>query len=231
VRKLVASPAFLDRTVHAENVVAVHLAKEKITLIKSIYGGLAVLDLSKATMYDFYYNKLLKRYGDKMSLCSMDTDSYMLEIRTKDFYEDMQTHIEDFDTSNYPPDHKCFDMNNKKKLGKMNDEAKGEPISHFVGLRAKVYSYKVEGGVVKKVKGIKKGAVARKIWFKDYVRCLFNHKRLVTGFNLIRFKDHHLYSVRQRKLALSEIDDKRYVLPDGIHNLPHGHKDVPMDVD
>jgi hypothetical protein len=88
VGKLVASPAFLDRTVYTENVVAVHLAKEKITLNKPIYGGLAVLDLSKSTMYDFYYNKLLKRYADKMSLCYMDTDSYVLEIRTKDFYED-----------------------------------------------------------------------------------------------------------------------------------------------
>jgi hypothetical protein len=143
----------------------------------------------------------------------------------------MQKHLEDFDTSNYPPDHKCFDMKNKKKLGKMKDEAKGEHISHFVGLRAKMYSYKVGGCVVKRAKGIKNGAVTRKIWFKDYVRCLFKHKRLVTSFNLIRSKDHRLYSVRQRKLALSEIDDKRYILPDGIHTLPHGHKDIPMDVD
>jgi hypothetical protein len=118
VRKLVASPGFLDRTVYTENVVAVHLAKEKITINKPIYGGLAVLDLSKSTMYDTCYNKLLKRYGDKMFLCYMDTDSYVLEIITKDLYEDMQQHLEDFDISNYPPDHKCFNMKNKKILAR-----------------------------------------------------------------------------------------------------------------
>jgi hypothetical protein len=100
VQKLVASPAFLDRTVYTENVDAVHHAKEKITHNKPIYGGLAVLEMSKSTMYDFYFNNLLKRYCDKMSLCYMDTDSYVLEIRTKDFYEDMQKHLDDFDTSN-----------------------------------------------------------------------------------------------------------------------------------
>jgi hypothetical protein len=51
VQKLVVIPAFLDRTVYKKNVVAVHLAKEKIALNKPIYGGLAVLDLSKSTMY------------------------------------------------------------------------------------------------------------------------------------------------------------------------------------
>jgi hypothetical protein len=99
VRKLVASPAILDRTVYAENMVAAILVKEKTTLNKNIYGGLAVLDLYKSNMYEFNYNKLLKMYGDKMSLCYMDTDSYVLDIQTKDCYEDMQKHLDNFDAS------------------------------------------------------------------------------------------------------------------------------------
>ena len=45
---------------------------------------------------------------------------------------------------------------NKKVIGKFKDKAAGKQITHFVGLRAKLYSYKIEDQVIKKAKGIKK---------------------------------------------------------------------------
>ncbi|KAF4530493.1 hypothetical protein B566_EDAN018469 [Ephemera danica] len=231
LEKLIAKPSFLDRTVYAENVVGIHLAKETIKLNKPIYVGLAVLDLSKVAMYDFYYNKLQPIYGNKVTLLYMDTDSYIIEVKTHDVYDDMIQHREYYDTSNYDPGHKCFSVVNHKVLGKMKDETHGQPISHFVGLRAKMYSFKVGTKEVKRAKGVKRVALKKKITFKDYTKCLRKHKALLTQFRCIRSMQHQLYTVEQRKVALSSFDDKRYILPDGICTLAHGHKDIPEPMD
>ncbi|KAF4529670.1 hypothetical protein B566_EDAN017511 [Ephemera danica] len=231
LEKLIAKPSFLDRTVYAENVVGVHLAKEKITFNKPIYVGLTVLDLSKVAMYDFYYNKLQPIYENKVKLLYMDTDSYIIEVETPDVYEDMLKHCDYYDTSNYDSQHKCFSLINHKVLGKMKDECKGVPIARFVGLRAKMYSFQVGGRDVKRAKGVKRTALAKKISFVHYKRCLKKHKTLMTQFRLIRSEKHRLYSMEQHKIALSAFDDKRYILPDGVHTLAHGHKDIPMETD
>ena len=117
------------------------------------------MDLSKTVMYDFHYNYIKKKYGDKAKLFFTDTDSFMYEIETEDFYKDISADVKDrFDTSNYPPNHPSgipvgF---NKTVLGMMKDEAGGEIIDEFVGLRAKLYSDKMlEGDESKKCKGLK----------------------------------------------------------------------------
>ena len=62
---------------------------------KLIYVGTSILDISKYLMYDYFYNNLTKRYGEKIVLLSMDIDSFILEINTDDVYEDLK---EDEDT-------------------------------------------------------------------------------------------------------------------------------------
>lgn len=56
---------------------------------KSIYVGCAVLDVSETIMYEFFYNVLKPLYGDKVKLCYMDTDNFIIEIETEDIYKDI----------------------------------------------------------------------------------------------------------------------------------------------
>ena len=115
------------------------------------------LELSKSLIYDFHYNYIKTKYGDKAKLLSTDTDSLAYEIKTKDFYKDINPDIEKlFDTSDYPTIHPSEIKAglNDKVLGMFIDEADGKQIVEFVGLRAKRYSYKMlDGSEDKKYKG------------------------------------------------------------------------------
>ena len=138
-KKLISKPNFEHRTIFTENLIAVHMKKKKVYYNKPIYLGLCVLDLSKTLMYDFHYNYIKKKYGQAASLLFTDTDSLAYEIKTEDFYKDINPDVERlFDTSN-PEAHESeikVDVN-KKVPGMFKDEAEGEQILEFVGLRAK----------------------------------------------------------------------------------------------
>ena len=132
-------------------------------------------------MYEFHYNYIKPKYGEKAKLLFTDTDSLMYEIETDDFYKDISPYVRDkFDTSNYPKDHPSGIETgvNKKVIGMFKDEAGGLIISEFVGLRANLYSFKIlktaaEIFEEKKCKGTKKAVVKKHIRFDDYKRCLF----------------------------------------------------------
>ena len=100
--------------------VAVDLNPVSIFLDRPVYAGMAVLDLSKLLMYDFYYNVLYPSYGSVMLLCFTDTDSLCLHIKTEDIYKDMKEMEEHFDFSDYPKSHVLHNEDNKKKIGKFN---------------------------------------------------------------------------------------------------------------
>ena len=100
------------------------------------------------------------------------------------------------------------------------DEVAGRQITHFVGLRPKLYSYKVEDEVeLKKCKGIKKSVVKKSLDFDNYVKCLFTGEKEMRKMNIIRSEKHEVYSKEVNKIALSNEDDKRVVLKDGVHTL------------
>ena len=100
------------------------------------------------------------------------------------------------------------------------DEVAGRQITHFVGLRPKLYSFKVEGGgLTKKCKGVEKNVVKREITFKDHVQCLFSGERKMKSMRIIRSENHDIYSKEVNKIALSNDDDKRAVLEDKAHTL------------
>ena len=73
-------------------------------------------------MYDFFYNHLKAKYGQKYERIYTDTDSLILNIQTEDVYKDMKEDSWMYDTSNYPKDHQLYDDRNKKVLDKMKDE-------------------------------------------------------------------------------------------------------------
>ena len=228
LRKLVAKPNFKSRKIFNENLVSVHMKKTSLTMIKPVYLGMCILDLSKTIMFDFHYNYIKSKYGDKAKLLFSDTDSLMCEIETEDFYKDISGDVKDrFDTSDYPENHPSGIQTgiNKKVLGKMKDEAAGKIIKEFVGLRAKLYSYKMYEGEeeIKKCKGIKKQVVESSISHEDYKTCLLTGKEQLRKQNILRSYNHEVYPEEVNKVALSALDDKRYILSDGVHTLAWGH--------
>ena len=84
-RKLVMKPNFKGGRKFSENLMGVEMGKSKINMNKPVYLGQAILDLSKLVMYEFHYDYMLPRYGDKVQLCYMDTDSFVYHIKTSDF--------------------------------------------------------------------------------------------------------------------------------------------------
>ena len=233
-RKYTAKPNFQHVNIFCENLIAIHMKKTSLTFNKPVYLGLCILDLSKTVMYEFHYNYIKPKYGSKANLLYTDTDSLMYEIETEDFYKDISGDVKDrFDTSDYPPNHpsgiptEC----NKKVLGVFKDEVGGKIIEKFVGLRAKLYSYKMlEGEENKKCKGVKKSVVKRSITHEDYEQCLFTGKEQLRGMNVIRSYKHEVYTERVNKVALCSDDDKRYILEDGINTLAWEHYKIPRDV-
>ena len=229
LRKLAAKPNFKGPPkIFSENLISVHMKKTSLTMVKPVYLGMCILDLSKTIMFDFHYQYIKSKYGDKAKLLFSDTDSLMYEIETEDFYKDISGDVKNrFDTSDYPENHLSGIPTgiNKKVLGKMKDEAAGKIIKEFVGLRAKLYSYKMYEGEeeIKKCKGIKKQVVKSSISHEDYKTCLLTGKEQLRKQNILRSYDHEVYTEEVNKVALSALDDKRYILSDGIHTLAWGH--------
>ena len=221
--KLAAKPNFKHCNIFSENLVSIHM-KKKLFFNKPVYLGMCILDLSKTLMYDFHYNYIKKKYGNTAKLLFTDTDSLMYEIKTEDFYKDMSGDVKDrFDTIDYPPNHPSgIPSGFNKVLGMFKDEAGGKVIDEFVGLRAKLYSYKMfEGKESKKSKGVKKSVVKKSITYEDYKNCLFTGKEQLRKMNVIRSYNHEIYTEEVNKIALSP-DDKRHILEDGMHTLALG---------
>ncbi|KAK3735146.1 hypothetical protein QZH41_001891 [Actinostola sp. cb2023] len=144
--KLISQPNYYRRTIFSEHLCAIHMIKTELVFNKPVYLGMAILDLSKALMYDFHYNYFKPKFRNTSVLLFTDTDSLMYEVESQDFYKDIKDDIDSrFDTSAYPKDHPINKWANKKVIGMMKDEtaAEGE-ITEFVGLRSKLYAYKID---------------------------------------------------------------------------------------
>ena len=225
--KYIYQPNYTHRTTFSDNLVAIHLTRTKLYFNKPVYLGMSILDISKIRMYEFHYEYIKPKYGAKAKLLFTDTDSLMYEIQTTDFYVDISPDVRSkFDTSDYPKGHPSGIETgvNKKVIGLMKDEVGGRVITKFVGLRAKNYSFVLDGEEeYKKCKGIKKCVTKNNITFKDYETCLFTNIEQLVKMNVFRSHRHDVYSEQVNKIALSANDDKRIILKDGIHTLAHGH--------
>ena len=138
-------------------------------------------------------------------------------------YKDISSDIKSkFDTSDYPPNHESGILTgvNKKVIGMFKDEVAGKQITHFVGLRPKLYSFKIEEDKeVRKCKGIKKSVVKKKLEFDDYVKCLISGEKQMRSMKIIRSEKHDIYSKEVNKVSLNNEDDKRNVTEDKVKTL------------
>ena len=72
---------------------------------KPVYFGLSILDLSKTVMHEFWYDYVKPKYCKNAKLCYMDTDSFIVHVKTDDIYKDIAEDIETrLDTSNFEID-------------------------------------------------------------------------------------------------------------------------------
>ena len=200
---------------------AVHKIKEALTLNRPAYVGMCILDLSKTLMYDFLYNYIKKKYGDRAKLLFTDTDSLIYEIEAENVYQDFWNGKDKFDNSDYPKNSPYFD---KKVFGKYQDVTSGRIIVEFVLLSSKMYSY-VEDNEIggKTAKGIKKSVIKNYIKHEDYKNVLLNNKQLRHKMKTIRSNGHQLGSYEINKISLSCFDDKRYIHENGITSYAYEH--------
>ena len=64
------------------------MKKTKVKMNNPVYLGMSLLDLSKTLMFEFWYDYIKRKYQDKTKLCYVDTDSFIIYIKTEDFYKD-----------------------------------------------------------------------------------------------------------------------------------------------
>ena len=134
------------------------------------------------------------KVGDKAKLCYTDTDSFIINIKTEDFFEDISNDVERwFDTSNYDKNDKRSIPKGKNKeiSGLFKDELGGKIMIEFVALRPKTYSYlDAYGNEHKKSKGTKRCVINQKRMHQNFKNCLFNNKTVHRSQE--RFKSYNL---------------------------------------
>ena len=164
-------------------------------------------------MYQFYYEKLVPFWQNNLKLHYMDTDSFVLSIKTQDLEKDLEHFKDDFDFSDLDPEHKLFSSENKKVIGKFKIETLPHfSIDEFCCLRSKSYSFSFSGEKeISKQKGVQKLNT-----FEDYKNCLFcNETTNQTNYS-IRSEKHAIRVIEQNKLALNSFDDKRLYINNTI---------------
>jgi len=203
------------------------MSKPKLVFNKPAYLEMCILDISKTFMYDFHYNYIRKKFGEKTKLLYTDNDSLFYEVEHEDIFKVIAQDVHEwFDTSNYPNDHPSgIEAGvNKKVIGKFKDEAGGLIIEEFVGLRSKLYSFRKFEGEEKKVcKGTTRKIFENNISFDDYKKCLLGAVPQMREINLIRNHGHQMYAETVNKVALSANDNKQIIRDDRIHNYACGH--------
>ena len=222
--KLASKPSYVSSKIFNENLVAVHKIKETLTMNRPAFVGACILDLSKTFMYDFHYNYIKYKYGDKAKLLFTDTDSLTYEIETPDAYADFFDNKDIFDNSDYNKKSPFYFDHNKKVIGKFKDEAAGIPVTEFVGLRSKMYSYTLDNKQTKRTaKGIKKNIIQNNLSHDNYKKVLLSGEQIHHSMKTIRSVNHQLSSYELNKISLSCFDDKRYIHENGITSFAYGH--------
>ena len=136
--QLVSEPNYHTTKWFSENLLAIEMKKAKVKMNKPVYLGLSILEICKILMYEFWYDYMKPKYGDNVKLCYMDTDSFIMHIKTEDFYKDIADDVEKrFDTSNYACDRPLPKGKNKKVIGLMKNELGRKIMTEFRALMLK----------------------------------------------------------------------------------------------
>ena len=131
--KLVSEPNYHTVNLISEDLSIIEMKKPKVKMNKPIYLDLSILEISKILMYEFWYDCMKPKYDNNVKLCYMDTNSFIMNIKTNDFYKDIANDVENrFDTSNYEVNIPLPMGRNKKVIGLMKDELGGKIITELL---------------------------------------------------------------------------------------------------
>ena len=111
--KLVSEPNYHTINLISKDLSITEMNKTKVKMNKPIYLGSSILEISKILMYEFWYDYMKPKYDNNVKLCYMDTDSFIMNIKTNDFYKDIANDVENrFYEGNRP-----LPMGRNKKVG------------------------------------------------------------------------------------------------------------------
>ena len=213
IDKIFRSPFFEDLEEINEGVFEVRQRKRKVTITRPYQCGIAVYQLAKLRMLEFYYD-FLDKFCDRrdFELIQMDTDSFYMALSANDFDEIIKPEMKEL----YKEEKKNWlvtDEYSKRVPGLFKAEFQGK---RMIALTSKCYYADSGGEGVKKFscKGVSRRQ--NKMNWERYKNALFGSldKARNIGF---RKRDNHIVTYEQTKLGLSAYYDKRIVHEDGIH--------------
>ena len=220
-KKMHTDPRFKGFKVCSENLVFEFLRKKYTDLRRNWAVGFAILELSKYIMTSIYYKVMQPTFGNSVSLCFSDTDSFavIVPVESSRVACEMLSPIMDF--SNYATDDPLFNNSRKNCTGYIKNEVSQDEICEYVGLKAKTYAIRTKSKQVEsKCKGVKKSA-KKDIRFTQFLSCVRTIRQQTVDQHTIGAKDHINKLLHTRKTAFNSFDDKRY-LTCPRHSVPYG---------
>ena len=222
--QLVLEPNYHTTKWFSENSLAIEMKKTKVKMNKPMYLGLSISDISKTLMYEFWYDYVKPKYEQNAKLCYMDTESFIIHIKTEHVYKDIADDVEKwFDTSNYSEDDKrpLLRGMNKKVIRLMKDVLGGKIATEFEALRPKTYSYLMDDGKSnKKAKRTKAYVIKQRLKFNDYKNCLINNEIILKSQQRFKSEAHNKCTEEINKIAVTVMMIRDCKL---LIELPHIH--------
>ena len=208
-----------------ENKALFKMRNNIVKMDKPIAIGFTHLELSKFHMFRLHFDSFKQEYQSNLILAYTDTDSFIYYIKTKDIFDDFREKFFNLmDFSDYPKSHICYNDERRKCIGFLKDEMNSNQITEFIGLKPKMYIILQSSEKnLKRAKGVKKSVLDKQISFDNYFDCLFKERYFIHSMNRSQSKNHIIHAIQEKKLSLSPLDDKRYILDDKISTYAYGH--------
>ena len=99
---LVSEPIYHTTKFFRENLLVIEMKNTQMLMNKPASLGLSILELCKILMYEFWYDYVKLKYGEKVKYCYMNSDSFIVYIKIDDIYKNITETR--FDTSEYELD-------------------------------------------------------------------------------------------------------------------------------
>ena len=230
--KWASSPRYSNFQVLSESgIIAMFMMPRHVKMTQAFAIGFSILERSKALIYSDYYNKILPALNNQCTSVFTDTDSLCLRVTAPLTWDEIMDKLSSvIDFSNYPKLHRRYSAKHANALGYWKDEMKGSAnILEWVGLASKCYSMRLLTHATttetfeSKSKGVSR-AYRKKIPFSEYKKCITNIKSHHVDAYSIQSKGHIIRTMKMNRKCFSSFDDKRYVMPCGIHTVGYGSK-------
>ena len=250
--KLIKQPNFQNAYQISNRLALVESKPIKTIFNKPIYMGAVILEISKLHMYQFWYDHLKVKYGNKIKLIYTDTDSFVIGVETDDIYKDMYEDGHLYNFSDYPKDHPNYNVVNKKVYGIFKDDLNGKILTEFTADKPKMYSYEYIDNYLDMLKNCEpdeyelikskmrsneyidnytilnknkhKGIkISVDLKHNEYKRALYKEELIYKNFYYSKLNKQKIYLDKINKIALNPFDSKRHWI-DNINSVPYGYK-------